>query len=89
MKLLLCLECDDVFNLDYKIKTCQCGETKGKYIDSLNAVYQGEHAVPLGFDNFSFARAINNQPEFSPGEKFVAFIIEKECPTFEKLEEED
>ena len=33
MKLLLCLDCDDIFNLGYELKTCSCGTTKGKYTD--------------------------------------------------------
>ena len=33
MKLLLCLDCDDVSNLGYELKICSCGATKGKYTD--------------------------------------------------------
>jgi hypothetical protein len=85
MKLLLCLECDDVFNLDYEEKNCKCGKTRGKYVDQINAVYSG-HAVPLGFNNISLAAAVRNQPEQGEGEEFTAFIIPKVCPTFKKKE---
>jgi hypothetical protein len=82
VKLLLCLKCKDVFNLNYALKKCSCGEVEGKYLDKLNATYKGENAVPIGFDNFSFADAIRNQPIEGMGERFTAFTIPKDCPTF-------
>jgi hypothetical protein len=85
MKLLLCLDCDDIFNLGYEIKSCNCGATKGKYIDQRNAIYSGVNAIPLGFANNSFANAIRNQSvdEFF-GERFEAFVVPKICETFIK-----
>jgi hypothetical protein len=86
VKLLLCLKCNDIFNLDYEEKRCKCGQTKGKYLDTFNAIYEGEKAIPLGFANFSFANAIRNQPSEGLGERFTAFTIPKVCPTFVKTE---
>lgn len=83
MKLLLCLDCDDIFNLGYELKTCSCGTTKGKYTDERNAIYCGVNAIPLGIANDSFAKAIRNQQETFPlGERFTAFVIPKNCETF-------
>lgn len=87
MKLLLCLHCNDIFNLDYHIKACTCDKTKGKYIDIRNAIYIGDKAVPLGFDNYNLAHAITCQPERGLGERFTAFVIPKNCPTFIKKDE--
>ncbi|MGJ9458513.1 hypothetical protein [Oceanobacillus sp. CF4.6] len=87
MKLLLCLECGDLFNLDYSIKKCSCGKVEGKYIDNINAVYKGGVAVPMGISNPSLLEAIRNQPEKGMGEEFTAFTIPKKCPTFIKQDQ--
>ena len=80
MKLIICLNCDDVFKLDYKERTCKCGRAKGKYLkDGYNAVYSG--GMPLGFNNSSLTSAMRNQPEEGMGRVFEAFVIPKSCPT--------
>lgn len=86
MKLLFCLKCTDLFNLDYEMKECSCGSVKGRYIDQQVATYAGESAVPLGFTNNSFVSAIKNQPKEGMGEEFTAFVIPKKCPTFIRRE---
>ena len=63
MKLLLCLKCNDIFSLDLKMKKCSCGKTKGQYIDNLNAIYEGDSAMPIGISNPSLKEAILNQPD--------------------------
>ena len=84
MKLILCRECEDVFKLDYKLRSCKCGQCKGKYLkDGINATYQGP-AVPIGFANSSLVKAVNNQPERGMGKEFIAFVIPKQCPTFSR-----
>jgi hypothetical protein len=85
MKLLLCLNCNDLFNLDFDEKSCKCSFTKGKYIDQLNAIYSGNSAVPLGFSNPSLSNAIRNQPKEGLGEEFTAFVIPENCETFVKV----
>ncbi len=81
MKLIFCPKCHDVVNLRINHhRKCWCGASGGKYIDNLNAVIDGE-AIPLGFNNFSFLDALEQQPETGPGKEFTAFIIEKNCPT--------
>lgn len=91
MKLMYCLECHDVRKLDYPEVTCKCGASKGSNrIGGLHAVIQGK-AIPLGFDNYSFRRALEGQTENrwgtdGQGEVFEAFVIPKDCPTVTKLE---
>ena len=88
MKLLFCRSCGDVFSICMeKTKSCSCGKTKGIYLNHIEASYSGEFAVPLGFANESFVHALNSQPKYSPGKMFDAFVIEKECETFTKVED--
>jgi hypothetical protein len=84
MKLLLCMECDSIFNLEYYEKTCVCGKVSGKYIDKVNAVYSGDSAIPLAFANHSFGDAIRNRPDRGLGRRFEAFVVPKECSSFVK-----
>ena len=85
MKLLLCLKCNDIFNLSDKEKACGCGQTGGRYLDHVEAIYWGYHAVPLGFDNMSLRKALIAQPNFGNGSKFDAFVIPKRCSTMNKI----
>jgi hypothetical protein len=86
MKLLRCNKCLDVFSIHYDVRECSCGETSGKYFeDGLHAIYKGD-CTPLGFANGSFRQAIHNQPEKGWGEDFTAFVIQKECDTFKKVD---
>lgn len=86
MKLLVCVFCSDVIKLNnVELRTCACGECGGYYKeDGLNAVYWGDSAIPIGFDNSSLVEAIQNQPDSGMGERFVAFVIPKDCPTMVK-----
>ena len=87
MKLLLCMKCDDIFNLRRHKKTCSCGEVAGQYeSDGWHAWFKlSEYAVPIGFANPSFLDAIRHQPpEGQMGREFTAFIIQENCPTFKE-----
>lgn len=86
MKLLYCRDCRDVVRLFADMNYCRCGGARGRYLDSLNAVYSGESAVPLGFHNASLAAAVADQPDRPPGRRFEAFVIETGCRTFVKVE---
>lgn len=86
MKLILCTKCHDVFKLDVVDRSCKCGACTGRYLkNEIDARYQGEHAVPLGFNNTLLAKAIKLQPEKGMGRVFEAFVIPKNCPTFIKI----
>jgi hypothetical protein len=81
MKLIYCPNCYDIVKCQKTDRTCQCGQSGGRYLDDLNAIYWGK-AIPLGLANSSFVRALRNQPDEGMGERFEAFVIPKICPTF-------
>lgn len=85
MKLLVCLNCSDIFNLTRKEKACSCGQTKGRYVDDLNAEISGP-CEPIGFSNGSFVEAFKkqrienkhydgNKDTCCKGQEFTAFFI--------------
>ena len=85
MKLLLCLKCNDIFNLADSTKECSCKETGGRYLDHVDAVYWGHYAVPLGFDNLSVRKALIQRPNMGKGSRFQAFVIPKNCSTMNRI----
>lgn len=51
MKLLMCMSCGDIFNLDVgRVKSCTCGKVRGKYLeDGSSAVVNGQgHSLAMG-----------------------------------------
>lgn len=88
MKLIFCPECQDVRKIDHTKVVCFCGASSGKYIDDINAVISGS-AIPLGFDNYAFAKALIRRPTEGMGRRFQAFVIPKICPTIEEVEKID
>lgn len=89
MKLLLCTKCLSVFSLHDEMYSCRCGEVSGRYIDNVTGIYSGTSAVPLGFNNSSFFRSVRDQPQDGMGLEFGAFVIPKECATFQEQTEEN
>ena len=88
MKLIYCPDCATIINIDGQYTQCRCGSSYGYYLDDgINAVYGGQ-AIPLGFTNKSFLKAVVEQPESGAGNLFVSFVIPKECETFVKKEDE-
>jgi len=86
MKLLFCSSCNDVFAIHKQERSCLCGKTKGHYTDSLNAVYSGASAVPLGFNNQSFIRSLLLRPQEGSGKDFTAFVIPHVAPSFKSVD---
>ena len=88
MKLIYCKECLDIILLSFNpARTCCCGLSRGHYLDDgLHAVITGP-CIPLGFDNYSFIKALNTRPKEGMGQDFKAFIIPVSCPTVEHLKE--
>ncbi len=78
MKLFFCKKCKDVVNLSPEERKCDCGASKGQYIDQLQATISGP-AVPIGINNASFLAAIQKQPQNGEGSEFIAFVIPKGC----------
>ena len=90
MKLLFCKNCADIFSIStQKVKTCSCGQTKGKYLDQLNAVYTGRFAIPMGISNPSFIKAIKRFNHDGGGDNFTAFLISDAAPSFRKINESE
>lgn len=88
MKLIFCPLCQDVVKLRLQEKrTCVCGSSWGQYTDFLHATIGGE-AIPIGFANSSFVRALSERPDSGWGRNFEAFVIPKECDTI-KIEKEE
>lgn len=84
MKLLLCKTCQDVIRLFAEERQCKCGAVRGRYVDDVNSVYSGDSAVPLGFSNSSLVSAMHNQPNSGLGRRFDAFVIPRNCPSYNK-----
>jgi len=86
MKLLFCPICQDIRKLgDQKEIKCRCGRSGGWYKqDGLHAILTGR-AIPIGFTNSSFIKALCTQPQEGRGRRFEAFVIPVECPTIERI----
>jgi hypothetical protein len=83
MKLILCLECQDVVKLERELRYCKCKECWGKYYeDGLHAVISPK-AIPLGFNNSTLADALRARPKEGMGMRFTAFVIPEKCDTVE------
>lgn len=86
MKLIFCPKCEDLLKLNKVLRYCACRESWGFYNgDGLTAQIGGD-AIPIGFNNASFASAIKNRPEFGLGREFTAFVIPEKCSTIERWE---
>jgi len=85
----------DIFNLTKDEKVCGCGNTKGKYVDNLNAEYSG-NAQPIGFANGSFRQSYKVQKvedmlpkrknECCKGVEFTAFFIPAAATSLNKID---
>ena len=85
MKLLYCVQCQDVIRLVSAEQHCKCGACGGHYINALDAVFWGT-AMPLGFDNHSFGDALEAQLKGpGPGTVFEAFVLPEDCDTMKKI----
>ncbi len=95
MKLLLCLDCSDIFSLTRREKKCNCGNTSGQYIDRVNAEISG-NCIPIGFSNKSFKMALLIQAQQNAlydknmdialaGERFEAFIIPHNAKSIKRI----
>jgi hypothetical protein len=103
MKLIFCEKCHDLVKLKKKMdRTCECGESGGKYVDDLNAEIWGP-CYKIGFANHSFTAAIiaqrlsgdstekmvrvyGRQGYVTKGRKFEAFIIPESAETMKRVD---
>lgn len=87
MKLIYCRACHDMVALvPDALRSCRCGQSSGYYGDNVNALFFGDHAMPVGFTNSSFRYALENQPFDGDGQLFKAFVIPHKCSTFRRSE---
>lgn len=85
MKLFFCPNCNDVVNIiPNEYRYCLCKQNYGIFVDNRNALLSG-NAIPIGIDNRSFLKAIENQPRFSFGDEFKAFVIPKQSKTVTRI----
>jgi hypothetical protein len=89
MKLLMCSKCNEIFNLDYSIKSCKCGLTKGSYLSDAESKKHGiaeytEYGIPIVIKNNSLFQAINENSEFQDGKTIICFVASKESIYFRK-----
>lgn len=92
MKLLLCTDCQSIFSLtQHHIRSCECGNVKGLYVDELNARFRSinNNYFMMGFANYTVQKAISEYCRFgSPdgmGLNFTAFVIPEPCSTFVRM----
>lgn len=86
MKLLFCRNCNDLFPLSKKEKTCSCKQTWGRYLkDGRMAEYSGPCA-PIGIDNPSLAMATTIYALKGEKIKIDAFTIPMDCKTMKKID---
>lgn len=93
MKLVLCMNCHDVFKLSKRfVRSCSCGTSWGEYLeDGLNSrVSDNDYTVVLGFDNNTLAQAIVAQQTYGDqkdgrGRVFDAFVIPNNTETVKRI----
>lgn len=69
MKLLYCPYCGDVFQLRLgKLRTCECGKVKGRYINNSEAEVNKE-AISLAIGNGGLMKAIVKMQQFQSDTK--------------------
>ncbi len=94
MKLLMCMECGDIFSLNRTKKGCGCGASGGLYVDNLNAHIWGP-SQPIGFSNQSFRKSYQMQlienvyqqgSTCCKGVDFVAFFIPEVAESIKRIE---
>ena len=97
MKILMCLEWGDIFNLNYNNKNCSCGKTSGKYINELDAEIKGK-CKAIGFSNGTFIKAYQiqkieddaqakiNKPVCCDGQNFGAFFIPESATSIKRVD---
>ena len=70
MKLLFCLECQDLVRLSTERRTCRCGRAWGQYLEDHRTTVQTRNSLSLGLAGPDFDRAlqafIDRPREFSP-----------------------
>jgi hypothetical protein len=76
MKLLCCVKCNQIFNLNRDYQECKGNHGGGKYVDNLNAKVWGNNQTifVLGFANPSFTQALRDQIQFGDSSEMFAYV---------------
>ena len=100
MKLILCEKCCDVVSLRLGVdRSCECGESGGRYVDNLNAEVWGP-CFKLGFANSTLVSALRLQKHsgdsaekmryasgvVTKGRDFQAFVIPESASTMKRVD---
>ena len=88
MKLILCDNCGDIFNLTFRRKECSCGKGFGNYLEDGITVEISKSSIPLGFANSSIKEALAKRiflMENSSSE-FTAFVISDRAESIRVLQ---
>jgi len=102
MKLIVCVRCNELFNLSHTYKQCTGAHGGGQYVGDLNARIWGDQRdiVAIGFANSSFADAVRAQYQIgdlaktfayggemvSPGRPFNAFVMPDSTPSIKRVQ---
>lgn len=88
------MECQHNFNISTKhVRSCECGNVKGMYVDDLNAVFTAktDRYVLIGFANYTLQKAVSDYFKYGSedgwGLNFTSFVIPEPCKTFERVNE--
>lgn len=101
VKLLLCVVCNQIFNLSHTYAECRGAHGGGQYVDEVNAQVWGdrEKIFVLGFANGSLVSALREQIQDGDldekmrygggfetvGRDFTAFIIPESASSVERV----
>jgi hypothetical protein len=70
MKLLFCLECQDIVRLSPEKRHCLCGRSWGQYLDDHGTTVQTRNSLSLALHGTDFDRGIrglmDNAKQFTP-----------------------
>ena len=88
MKLIYCKRCGDIIRLWQAPRKCMCGESKGQYINIIDAEISGP-CLALGFSNEDFTSAVYHprREEDRGGIEFLAFIIPEGAISVERVDD--
>lgn len=76
MKVLIADCCSSLVRLDYHVRTCECGQAGGRYLeDGLHAEYWGDETRMMGISNGEWREARNFPPVRPYQTDYTWFLI--------------
>jgi len=85
VKLILCLECQDVVKIGTRgeRRYCLCRKSWGLYKNDGKHAVIGGKAVPFGLDNITLARGVRNRPKDGVGPGVTAWVFPEKAARIE------